>query len=372
VLLVGVSVRALAESASRAGYAVTAIDGYADLDTAAVATAHQVSPYSAHAVARLARESASDAVCYVSNIENHPSVLRRITRGRTLWGNGPRTLERARDAIALARVMTSAGIPAPRVRQRAPRRSALDPRRQWLIKPRASGGGHGIAHWTADRPIPGGYVLQERMPGTPASILFVSDGRTSRPFAVTRQIIGDRHFGARAFRYCGNLLAAPEDARWGVDSPLGRSAHPIAAIATQAFGLVGVNGIDVIVGRGHVVPIEVNPRYTAAMELAERRDGLSVFAAHVAGSAGRLQTIAFPDPAAGVVGKAIVFARRASRMGDTRRWLRDPDIRDVPRPGTAVPRGAPICTVFAAAPTMAACYQGLVDRAEMVYAAVSS
>jgi hypothetical protein len=32
-------------------------------------------------------------------------------------------------------------------------------------------------------------------------------------------------------------------------------------------------------------------------------------------------------------GKAIVFARENLVIGDTRRWLEDPDVRDVPHAG---------------------------------------
>ncbi|MDQ3428018.1 MAG: hypothetical protein M3477_09335, partial [Gemmatimonadota bacterium] len=60
VLLAGVSTRALAVSASRAGYRVTAIDAYGDLDLRAVAQVigiHGNRGYSALAAAGAARAS---------------------------------------------------------------------------------------------------------------------------------------------------------------------------------------------------------------------------------------------------------------------------------------------------------------------------
>ena len=54
-------------------------------------------------------------------------------------------------------------------------------------------------------------------------------------------------------------------------------ADAIAGVAASAFGLVGVGGVD-FVDDGRVMhPIEVNPRWTASMELVERARGLSVF-----------------------------------------------------------------------------------------------
>jgi hypothetical protein len=81
VLIVGVSVRSVAESASRAGYAVSAVDGFGDLDLRAVATeVIRVTPYTAIAAARAAQHVRAAAVCYVSNFENHPSALHEVAR----------------------------------------------------------------------------------------------------------------------------------------------------------------------------------------------------------------------------------------------------------------------------------------------------
>jgi hypothetical protein len=45
-------------------------------------------------------------------------------------------------------------------------------------------------------------------------------------------------------------------------------------------------------------------------------------------------------------GKAVVFARRDVVLGDTRPWLEDPTVRDVPFPGERVRAGRPVCTVL--------------------------
>ena len=116
------------------------------------------------------------------------------------------------------------------------------------------------------------------------------------------------------------------------------------------------------------MPIEINPRYTAAMELVERRDGLSVFGAHVTGCTRGIDSLPRLTVCSGAIGKAVVFARRALvTTAATQRWLDDPHTRDVPSPGTRIAAGSPICTVLAAAPTTAECYAGLVERANRVY-----
>jgi predicted ATP-grasp superfamily ATP-dependent carboligase len=372
VVIAGVSARAMAESASRAGYAVTAVDAYADLDLATFADARRVAPYSARAAALAAGAAASahgrDAiVCYVSNFENHGDALRLLARGRRLWGNSPTTVAAVRTPALLARALADAGIPVPRVRGSPPRRGTADARRRWLLKPRASGGGHGIGAWRPGLRVPRQCILQERITGPAGSLVFVADGARCVPIAVTRQLVGDRRFGATAFRYCGNILARNDDPVWGRGAALWTGAAAAAAAATRAFGLVGVNGLDFVVRRGQPLPVEINPRFTAAMELAERRDGLSIFAAHAAGCTDQLSTLATPSLDTGALGKALLMARRAFTAGDTHSWLDNSDLRDVPNPGAHIPAGGPICTLFAAGATAAECYDRLTQRAAQLY-----
>jgi len=94
VLIVGVSTRAAAESAARAGFDVTALDAYADLDQHPSVRAlslprdfklHPTAP----AGARAARTIESDAVAYLSSFENHPRAVAMLAAGRTLWETRP-------------------------------------------------------------------------------------------------------------------------------------------------------------------------------------------------------------------------------------------------------------------------------------------
>src|SRR5205807_2172903 len=203
-----------------------------------------------------------------------PSVLAR--RG-TLWGNPPAVLRRVRDPVRLARALTAHGLPAPAVRLSAPRPPA---RTRWLVKPRASGGGSGITPWCGRR-VPARSYLQQWIAGVPGSVVFAADGRRAVPLGVSRLLAGDRAFGAGPFRYCGNILG-------GADAGLAAIAGRIAALVTREFRLVGVNGIDFVTRRGVPYPLEVNPRYTAALELVERAHNLGIFETHARACAGEL------------------------------------------------------------------------------------
>jgi predicted ATP-grasp superfamily ATP-dependent carboligase len=224
--------------------------------------------------------------------------------------------------------------------------------------------------------VPRDCYLQEFVEGTPASIVFIAAGGQATPLGVSRQLIGDAAFGVSGYRYCGNILAPMHTYEAAAD---------LARQAAAAFGLVGVNGIDFIERHGAAVPIEINPRWSASMELVERAHGISVFAAHVAAcTRGELPSSQSPKPWAEslepqaqsptprALGKAIVFAREDVQLGDTRAWLADSSVADVPQPGQRIARGRPICTVFAEGDDDAACYAALVSRARAVYASVAA
>jgi uncharacterized protein len=342
----------------RAGYDVVALDAYGDLDQPSAC--HTLAPgerWRAATAVSHARKIQADAVVYLSNIDNDPRAVAALSAGRRLWGNTPEALRRARDPLATRDAFRAAGIHAPDVTVGGD--APLDG--DWLVKPLRSGGGTRVRRWRGPE-VPRGHYAQTFIDGTSGSVVFVAAEGQAVVFGNTRQLVGDAAFGASGFRYCGSLLCGPGD------PSMRAQADAIARVAASAFGLVGVGGVD-FVDDGRVMhPIEVNPRWTASMELVERARGLSVFGAH----ARACTSGALPAPNGGaealVHGKAIVFARRGVIAGDTREWLADPTVRDIPRPGTRISSRQPVCTVLAHGADAAACYQALVNRAEAVYA----
>jgi len=245
------------------------------------------------------------------------------------------------------------------------------------VKPLASGGGHGIRRWHRGDSVPRRSYLQQFVDGTPGSVVFVAAGGRAVPVGLFRQLIGDPAFGASGFQYCGNILAADGDPQFANDAPIVDAACALAGAAADAFGLVGVNGIDFIARDTTPHVVEINPRWCASMELVERAYGLSVFGAHASAcAAGTLPDFDLARArrnARATLGKAVVFARHDVTVGDTRAWSDGTDddappcVRDIPRTGTRIGAGRPICTVFADASTAAACYAALVARAGRVY-----
>ena len=385
VLIAGVSARAAAASAARAGFTVTVLDAFADRDlpggSCTLSPPGDVGmPFSARAAARAAADVECDAVVYLSNFENHPDAVTTLAAGRALWGNPSDVLRRVRDPRLLTDACRRRGILAPQVIVNA--NDANDPNDangSWLVKPLASGGGHGVRAWIrSDRgpriPDRGSY-LQRRLEGIPGSVVFVAAGGRAVPLGVSRQLVGDSAFGANGFRYCGNILAASGDMQFPEEERVMCAACELAATIADAFGLIGVNGIDFMARDGMPYPIEVNPRWCGSMDLVERAYGVCVFAAHASACAGGTLPrfdLAQARHGIGAAGKAIVFAHEDMVVGDTDEWLADDSVHDVPHAGERIAAGRPVCTVYAAGADAVACYAALVGRADRVYRELSA
>jgi predicted ATP-grasp superfamily ATP-dependent carboligase len=307
-------------------------------------------------------------VAYTSNFENYPDAVARLSQGRRLLGNPPEVLTRVRNPIELTRVLRRHGLVTPETRATPP--SAGSSRRRWLLKPRRSGGGHGIRLWSPHQPLPRSGYLQRRVSGIAGSMVFAANRSAAVVLGFSRQLVGNSRFGAHGFRYCGSILGNPSSPLFPRQSELLEQAVALAGIVTREFGLVGLNGIDFIARNGVAYPIEVNPRYCSSMELVERAQGGSIFRVHAEACRGVLPSATAPGIL--VYAKAIVFARRDVALGDTRSWRRHQWLADIPQPGERIGRGRPICTVLAEAADEKACYRLLIRRATEVYRLVES
>lgn len=364
ILVVGVSVRALAESAVHSGYAVEALDAFGDQDLKLLAASRSLHRdfnmiYSPAALHRASRQMSYDAVAYTSNLENYPGVLGKIADGRPIVGNLPRTIEAVRHWGGLFAKLRREGFPVPDTIQYGEKLKA-DCHHRWLIKPVLSGGGHGIAFYEKSKTPSRRFILQQHISGKACSASFVANGRDCVMLGITEQLIGMHPFGVREFHYCGNMLPLPEFTCPATGETILNGVKRLAEFLTHEYELTGVNGIDFILHGDEVFLTEVNPRYSASMELIEQGYGLPIFDLHArAVLEGRLPDFRLEDhrAAGSFFGKAILFADRNAVAPETKGWLHR-GVRDVPARGERLLEGNPVCTVLASRPT---CEETLAD-----------
>ena len=239
-------------------------------------------PYSAAGLYQASRRLRFDAVAYTSNLENYPQVVQRFARHHALLGNPagyPQAGARWHNLVPACWIAPASQVPET-ISHTNGRRAT--PERRWLNKPIRSGGGHRGDFCPGWRHLQnGGYILQEFIPGLPCSASFVANGQQAVVLGLSEQLVGMPEFGSQGFHYCGNLapLAAIEDSQQG--PAILDQVRQIASLLTRTFGLVGVNGFDFILKDGRVFLTEVNPRYSASMELIEKAYSLPVFDLHV-------------------------------------------------------------------------------------------
>lgn len=343
VLILGASVRAAAASARRAGLTPFGIDLFADRDTVALCEMVVRCPLADYprGLFALASQFPPMPWYYTGGPDNHPDLIRQLAKERELWGNDLSTIGAARDQLRLADCLRQAGLAAV-VPHRQPDTDDL-----WVRKPIASGGGRGVRFAIpGDGPEPG-TCYQRFVPGQPMSALF--DDRTL--LATHHQLIGERWLHAAPFSYCGNITA-----------PSVAQVEDMGKVVADTSGLRGLWGIDFIDRAGVPVLVEVNPRYSASVEVAEFATGISLLR----------RTESLPT-GTHLVGKAVYYAAKQLTIPASGPWdeslarcdevWRRPDFADIPHPGEQIEAGQPVVTLLADGATVLAVVTTLKARA---------
>jgi predicted ATP-grasp superfamily ATP-dependent carboligase len=356
LLLFGASTRAAAFSALRAGLRPWCADLFADADLQARCPAMRLPAGYPHGFLDWIGAEIPGPWMYTGGLENRPWLVERLARRRPLWGNDCPALLQARNPAVVCAAVRAAGLPAPAVRSffRRPLPS------RWLVKP-IWGLGDPIHFWTpadaADRPSLLRY-LQEFVEGESQAAIFCANGPRAELLGVTRQLVGLDWLHAAPFRYCGSVGPLRPDPK------LRRDLETLGAVLARRCRLRGLFGVDGVVRDGAFWPVEVNPRYTASVEILEYGGEFSALAWQRAAFVSDAPAPKPPsDPPVRSIGKAVLFARQTLAFPADGPWnavLRTPPIfADVPHPGTSIKAGRPILTFFAQEESTDACLEAL-------------
>ncbi len=374
LLILGASARAAAHSAILAGYRPIGVDMFEDVDLAARCLTRRVDSYPHESVA--ACGSLPDCPwMYTGACENHPALVDQIGATRKLYGNPGHVLRRVRDPVLLARVLREEGLQSPDVTSRPP----SDRGRIWLRKPVESSGGDRIVPLDGqtifgndDSVANSSYYFQEFVEGESCSALYVAaDGRAIF-LGATRQLIGCAWTGTSGFRYAGSIGPHPLPGSTLV------TFQRIGDCLARRLGLVGIFGVDAIIADGVVWPVEVNPRYTASVEVLERSLGIQTIAMHVGAcrdselpTLESLRRLCFGA-------KAIVYTTARVRVSDefmqfiecVNSSMESPAVADIPAVGRVIRLGHPVVTVLATGTTLASAREQLEHRVSQVQQAL--
>ncbi len=378
-LIAGLSGRALAAAAHRAGHRVNVVDLYDDEDLRTLARKSLKvkgdggggldADSLIEAAGRLAPAEASGECPFVygAGFEDRPELLEKLARGRRLYGNSPATVVRLKDPEHFFPLLGRLGFLHPEVRLTPPG----DPK-GWLVK-RVGGSGGTHIHPLRKEETPQGRVyFQRRVAGRSLSAVFLADGKhagvlgfseqwcspglpsspgttpsqsPSAALASAPQAVPSPACSPRPYRFGGAV--APITVAPGLRDELVRTAGSLAG----AYGLVGLNSLDVLVpedkeARPAFHIIEVNPRSGATLDLFDRRPGASLFDLHVSSVAGEPPPPVEEGwlPGDRAFACAILYAKDDFTMAGGFAW--PAWTADRPRSGSFIPADGPLCTVF--------------------------
>ncbi len=337
LLIVGASARAASWSARRAGYAPIALDRFADRDLFELATVIELSPGQSilEAIAALPRCN----WMYTGGMENDADLVDAISEHHDLIGNPGRVLRQVRDPIAWTAALRDVSLPHLDV---ATRETGYDPRKPWICKPFRSVGGLGVAVRIGDE-IPEGCFLQRRIGGGRLiGAQFRCDAAGVSLLGACEQWVGGPG-SPGSFAYRGSL--GPICLADGILTQVIQTAE----VLTKTFGLTGLFGIDFLLDDRLAWPIEINPRYTASIEILERSGSCPVGCTLPTATSDFLNGYVQPDAMVGgahPTGKCVLYAEKDLVWIDVETTG---DMADIPSEGAGFHRGDPILTLFAQA-----------------------
>jgi predicted ATP-grasp superfamily ATP-dependent carboligase len=373
LLIFGASARAAVFSALRAGLRPWCADLFADADLQACCPVLPLAPADyPQGFLEVAKKGPPGPWLYTGALENHPAFVRKLARIRPLWGNNANVLGLVRSPGTVRNILRTAGLPCPDLvlPDEAPPRSG-----RWLAKPFRGASGAGIRLCKPGIPPPTRqFYFQEFIDGEACAAIYLGHGSAAHLLGVTRQLVGEDWLHARPFAYCCSVGPLP------LIPSLRSALDRLGDALLRGAGLRGLFGVDFILRDGVPWPVEINPRYTASVEVLEMALGIPVLGLHrqVFESSGPL---AWPQGRApkesdkkGVIGKAILFAQASVVFPGDGPWLDSlrqwgkvkanalwdpPDYADIPPKGQCIQASRPILTFFARAATAFECVQRL-------------
>ncbi len=352
VLVVGASVRSAVQSAVRAGLRPWAVDLFGDEDTRESAKAYRkISSY--REIPAVIADWPIMPWLMTGALENYPRLIERLSRIRPHWGHSTETIRQVRNPRRLQRALSNANFAALNI---WPDNSPPPADGRWMLKPLRTAGGQGVFVWDEKSfPLPevqttlrNPHVFQEKANGEAMSALFLSSENET------------------SLRGCGRLLKGTNPANpFGFGGMIGpiclpaeleRRIENIGGVLGERFNLRGLWGLDFMRDGSEVWVAEINPRFTASVEVYEQAYGVSLLRWHRSVFEAGIAIDKLPQRNSLTVGKAVVYTDRDMQVPSWEHWIglrarllpELSSLADRPAAGTIVPQGHPVCTLLAA------------------------
>ncbi|MBT4694890.1 MAG: ATP-grasp domain-containing protein [Planctomycetaceae bacterium] len=367
LLIIGASTRAAVASARQSSWTIHAMDMFGDIDTRSQSNFQLLKNYPTACISLLS-DIQPDAICITGAMENHPGVLQELATRATLLAPAVDQIARMRNPLNLQAVLANSSWQYPRTF--ASDECLPQDETRWLKKPIASAAGQGIHALDNIDTIPPNpaIIVQERISGRDISASFLMHPSRTEVLGCTEQLLGHRELQANEFQYCGSIgpLHLP--------ASINRQLLELGHFLQREFALRGLIGVDLIWHDNQLWLIEINPRYTASMELFESQFDRSLIQLHLDSFASNPASFNRIDHAKKHFGKAVLFAPATTQIPNEFQpiWqaalnCHRPTVADLPTIGATILAGHPLFTIFACSESVAETKAKLHQQAATFY-----
>lgn len=342
MLIIALSGRALARSAFRGGYQPVVLDGFADMDTCALAqrcvrVKTQQGRFDEDDLLRkvhmLTPREGEVGLVYGTGLESAAKLLEQLGSGLMVYGNHADIVATVNDPMSFFDLLDELSIPHPEVRF-----SVAAANDAWLVKRAGASGGWHVDRWKDTSDVASGSYLQQRIEGQAMSALFIADAHKAAVIGFNTLWTRQHHSTRSSFGYGGAINRAE------LSTPQRRVLTRTIFDLVRALGLRGLNSLDFIKQDEHCYVLELNPRPSATFELYDPDVAGGLLSRHVRACQGRLTRMQHWRDFR-VRAHTVVYAVSDLQIPHDLHW---PNwCTDRPHAGTQIARGEPVCGAFA-------------------------
>ncbi|UCF58497.1 MAG: ATP-grasp domain-containing protein [Candidatus Bathyarchaeota archaeon] len=369
LLAVGIDLVSLASSAKRVGYQVYAADYFGDLDLQSICIKYKsvIQQKPAKSCGRfeldfkpevflrltksLLQENKIDAILLSSGLDDYFDILCELNDLVPILGNSPQTVESVREKPKFFEELKRLGIPHPETAMvtdvKEAKKIAAEIGYPVVIKPSRGFGGMGVRIAKSPQELKREFqevlvfdnsiLIQKHVNGAHASISFLASHNVVKILTINEQLMGVPYtFQSEPFGYCGNIVP------FHSANLISERCEHIAEKIALHFGLIGSNGIDLVISKENVpYVIEINPRFQGTLECVERVLRIDLVKAHVNACVHGFLPM--------MQKKNLTFSTRLILYAPERVLVPDLTIfeeaRDIPLPKTVIEKGEPLCSI---------------------------
>lgn len=389
-MIIGIDTAFIASSAKSAGYNVYAVDYFDDVDLRWVcddyksAIKHYKSEdhkdkntlFNPHVLMEMAKKLMEkrhvDAVLLSSGLDDQIDILYELNSIAPILGNPPSVIRNVREKQIFFNELKALGIPYPETvvvkSFFEAKEAAAKIGYPVVLKPNGGFGGIGIRAastpsemaeaFSSAAKIANEVVVQKLIKGSHASMSILAGKKEVKVLSINEQLLGlPSVFQNEPFGYCGNIVP------FQTTETLLKKCQFIAEKIALHFGLIGSNGIDIVISEDETpYVIEVNPRFQGTLCCLEKVLGINLVDAHVKACLyNQLPTINSPSK---FCTRLILYAPRRVVAPDLTAIQ---GVGNIPPPHNIIEKGEPLCSVLTEGESRETSFQKANDLAKAIY-----